>query len=126
MTYYVAYIRKDVDSGFGVEFPDLPGCFSAGATVEEALAMAEDALAGHLSVLIEHGDKVPAPRSIDQLLADPERGEALAVLVLADPDLHKPRACQCEPVAVTPETDRRAGNQSLTLLRRRAEISASF
>ena len=76
MKYYVAYIRKDADSDFGVEFPDLPGCFSAGSTVEEALAMAEDASAGHLSVLIEHGDPVPVPRSIDQLLADP--------------DLHKP------------------------------------
>ncbi len=90
MTYYVAYIRKDADSDFGVEFPDLPGCFSAGTTVEEAMVMAEDALAGHLSVLVEYGDMVPAPRAIDALLNDPERGDALAVLVFADPDLYKP------------------------------------
>ncbi len=52
--------------------------------------MDDDALAGHLAVLVEYGDPVPVPRSIDQLLIDPERGDALAVLVLADPDLHKP------------------------------------
>jgi len=90
MTHYVAYLRKDADSDFGVEFPDLPGCFSAGTTVEEALAMAEDALAGHLAELIEHGDPVPAPRSLEALIDDQGRGDAVAVLVLADPDLHKP------------------------------------
>jgi len=81
MAHYVAYVRKDSDSDFGVEFPDLPGCFSAGSTIEDALFMAKDALAGHLSVLIDHGDPVPEPRSIEQLLADPERGDARAVLV---------------------------------------------
>lgn len=84
MTYYVAYIRKDPDSDFGVEFPDLPGCFSAGSTVDEALVMAKDALVGHLSVLLDHGDPIPVPRNIDQLLADPRRGDALAVLMLAE------------------------------------------
>ncbi len=90
MTHYVAYLRKESDTDYGVEFPDLPGCFSAGSTVEEALAMAEDALAGHLSVLIEHGDHVPTPRGLEALIGDPERGDAVAVLVPADPDLHKP------------------------------------
>ena len=90
MTHYVAYLRKDPESDYGVEFPDLPGCFSAGSTIEEALAMAEDALAGHLSVLADHGEPIPAPRPLDALLDDPERGDAVAVLVLADPDLHKP------------------------------------
>jgi len=113
MTHYVAYIRKDADSDFGVEFPDLPGCFSAGSTVEEALAMAEDALAGHLSVLIDHGDPVPVPRSIDQLLADPERGDALAVLVLADPDLHKPERVNVSlSRSLLKRIDARASNRS--------------
>ncbi|MCC7168476.1 MAG: type II toxin-antitoxin system HicB family antitoxin, partial [Rhodospirillales bacterium] len=30
MVTYVAYLRKDSDSDYGVEFPDLPGCVSAG------------------------------------------------------------------------------------------------
>jgi predicted RNase H-like HicB family nuclease len=113
MTHYVAYIRKDADSDFGVEFPDLPGCFSAGSTVEETLAMAEDALAGHLAVLVDHGDPVPAPRSIDQLLTDPERGNALAVLIPADPDLHKPERVNVSlSRSLLKRIDARASNRS--------------
>jgi predicted RNase H-like HicB family nuclease len=113
MDHYVAYIRKDAESDFGVEFPDLPGCFSAGSTVEEALAMAEDALAGHLSVLIEHGDPIPLPRSIDQVLTDPGRGDALAVLVPADPDLHKPERVNVSlSRSLLKRIDARAANRS--------------
>jgi predicted RNase H-like HicB family nuclease len=53
MTSYIAYLRKDADSDYGVEFPDLPGSFSAGSTLEEARAMASEALAGHVAVLQE-------------------------------------------------------------------------
>jgi predicted RNase H-like HicB family nuclease len=90
MAHYVAYVRKDADSDYGVEFPDLPGCVTAGRTLDEALAMAEDALTGHLSVMAEHGDPIPAPRGLDALREDPHRGDAVAVLVRLDPDLHKP------------------------------------
>ena len=86
---YVAYIRRDPGSDYGVEFPDLPGCITAGTTIDEALAMAEDALAGHLSVMAEHGDPIPRPRSLEALKDDPDRTDAMVVLVQADPDLHK-------------------------------------
>jgi predicted RNase H-like HicB family nuclease len=42
MKFSVA-IHKDKDSDYGVIFPDLPGCFSAGDTIEEALANAQEA-----------------------------------------------------------------------------------
>lgn len=86
---YVAYIRRDPDSDYGIEFPDLPGCVTAGSTIDEALAMAEDALAGHLAVMAEHGDPIPRPRSLEALKDDPDRTDATVVLVPADPDLHK-------------------------------------
>ncbi|MFO7748660.1 MAG: type II toxin-antitoxin system HicB family antitoxin [Desulfobacteraceae bacterium] len=41
-------IHKDKDSDFGVTFPDLPGCFSAGDTIEEALANAQEAAECHI------------------------------------------------------------------------------
>jgi len=86
---YVAYIRRDPGSDYGIEFPDLPGCVTAGSTIDEALAMAEDALAGHLSVMAEYGDPIPPPRSLEALKDDPDRTDATVVLVRADPDLHK-------------------------------------
>ena len=46
---FIAFLRKDDGSDYGVEFPDVPGCVSAGRTVEEARTMAAEALAGHIA-----------------------------------------------------------------------------
>ncbi len=44
MKYFYALVRKDDDSAFGVEFPDLPGCFSAADDLEDVLPNACEAL----------------------------------------------------------------------------------
>ena len=51
MTAYIALLRKQPDSDFGVDFPDFPGCVTAGETLEEARVMAAEALA-LLAVLV--------------------------------------------------------------------------
>jgi predicted RNase H-like HicB family nuclease len=89
MNSYIAYLRKDRDSDFGVEFPDLPGCISAGHTIEEARAMAAEALAGHVALLQDMGQPVPAPSTMDQLALDPNRADAVLFLVDLDPSLLK-------------------------------------
>jgi predicted RNase H-like HicB family nuclease len=89
MAGYIAYLRKDRDSDYGAEFPDLPGCFSAGRTLEEAKAMAGEALAGHVAVLLDMGQPVPPASTLDQLAQDPNRGDALLVMIDLDPDLLK-------------------------------------
>ncbi len=51
---YAALLHPDTeDGGYWVECPELPGCASQGDTVEEALEMIKDAIAGHLEVLEE-------------------------------------------------------------------------
>ena len=52
---YPVVIHKDKKSDYGVSVPDLPGCISAGATVDEALAMVREAIELHLEGLIEEG-----------------------------------------------------------------------
>ena len=89
MASYIAYLRKDRDSDYGVEFPDMPGCISAGKTLEEAKAMAAEALAGHVAVLQEMGQPVPAPSSLDDLAEDPNRDGAVLFLIDLDPGLLK-------------------------------------
>ncbi|OAN56876.1 type II toxin-antitoxin system HicB family antitoxin [Magnetospirillum moscoviense] len=89
MVSYVAYLRKDAGSDYGVEFPDLPGCVSAGHTLDEARAMAAEALAGHVAFLTEDGLPVPPPSTLDALKDDPHRGDAVAILVDLDPNLLK-------------------------------------
>ncbi|HEX2618897.1 MAG TPA: type II toxin-antitoxin system HicB family antitoxin [Phototrophicaceae bacterium] len=49
----------DEDGGYSVEVPSLPGRFSQGDTVEEALANIRDAIDLHLSIMIEDGVEIP-------------------------------------------------------------------
>ena len=64
---YPVYLEKDPGSDYGVTVPDLPGCFSAGSTVEEALENAEEAILAHIEGLSIDGDEIPRPSSIDAL-----------------------------------------------------------
>ena len=83
MEKYVAVLRKTPSSDFGVEFLDLPGCFSAGSTLEEAKAMASEALRLHLDGLEEDEVAVPQPSDLDaveQMLRD-KRGDDFYALV---------------------------------------------
>ncbi|MGH7045161.1 MAG: type II toxin-antitoxin system HicB family antitoxin [Stellaceae bacterium] len=80
MANYIGLIRKDYDSDFGVDFPDFPGCISAGATLEEARRMAEEALELHVRGMAEDGDALPAPSSLNTIMADPDSRNAAAFL----------------------------------------------
>ena len=62
---YIAAIHKDADSDFTALFPGVPGCITAGSTMEELEAMAREALQGHLEVLRDSGDPVPDPLPIE-------------------------------------------------------------
>lgn len=81
MRRYVALIRKEARSDYGVEFPDFPGCVTAGSTLDEALSMAEEALEGHVEVMRDHAESIPEPRGLDAVLRDPDLAGAVAVLV---------------------------------------------
>jgi predicted RNase H-like HicB family nuclease len=72
---YIAFIHKEPNSCYGVSFPDMPGCASAGDTLDEAVANAVDALSGHVRMMDMDGDTVPAPRSLEEIVADPELAE---------------------------------------------------
>lgn len=85
MRHYIALIHKDAESDYGVSFPDLPGCISAGSSLDEARAMAVEALALHVSGLVDDGEAVPEPSSLEEVMANIENQDGVAVLVtLAD------------------------------------------
>ena len=58
-------IHTDDGRSYGVTVPDLPGCFSAGDTLDEALDMAEEAIAGHVETLIMEGLRIPKQRPLE-------------------------------------------------------------
>jgi predicted RNase H-like HicB family nuclease/DNA-binding XRE family transcriptional regulator len=62
MIRYQARVFKD-GKRYSVEFPDLPGCFSAGATREEAIDNAVEALSLYLEEARDPKWDVPAPRA---------------------------------------------------------------
>lgn len=68
--HYVAVIEKEQDSAFGVWFPDVEGCFSAGESMDEAVANAAAALRQHVEAAESAGRPVPPARSIDAVLED--------------------------------------------------------
>ena len=81
---YVGFIHRD-EAGYGVSFPDFPGCVSVGDTVDDAVRHGSEALAFHVEGLAEDGEAIPEPRTIDSIKADPEltdwRGKADLVLI---------------------------------------------
>lgn len=82
MPTYIALLRKDPDSDFGVDFPDFPGCITAGSTLEETRAIAREALEAHIGCMFELGQAIPEPSLLDDVMADPENAEALPFVVV--------------------------------------------
>ncbi len=56
---YTIVIYPD-DGRYSVAVPALPGCFTWGDTYQDALAMAHDAVRGHLETLMAEGEPVPS------------------------------------------------------------------
>ncbi|CZT57886.1 hypothetical protein BN3661_02217 [Eubacteriaceae bacterium CHKCI005] len=66
---YIAVLEPSSD-GYGVYFPDLPGCATFGETVESAIELAEEALSLHIYGMEKDGDPIPAPSESPEV--DPE------------------------------------------------------
>jgi len=94
MTHYVAIVEDPgPDQAVGLWFPDLPGCFSAGDTVDDALLNASEAVALYAVSLAKEGKALPAPRSVAALRGDPEvaadlRDHVVALVAYPGPAAH--------------------------------------
>ncbi len=62
MTEY-AIVIEDAGNNYSAYVPDLPGCVSTGATVDEVTENIRKAIAQHIASLREHGEEVPGPTS---------------------------------------------------------------
>jgi antitoxin HicB len=66
-TYTVVLIPNE-QGGYSVEVPALPGCFTHGATVEQALERAREAIEVHIAGLEADGEEVPEEQSVRPML----------------------------------------------------------
>ena len=118
MTSYIGLIRKDTDSDFGVDFPDFPGCISAGTTLDEARRMAQEALELHVGGMIEDGEALPVGSSLETIMADPENADAVAFVVTVPEAADRTvRVNITLPERLLRRIDKRAKNRSAFLAR---------
>ena len=71
-------------SDYGVRFPDLPGCATAGKTMAHARRMAEEVLVLRLDGMVREGTPIPVARRLTEIRDDPEcQGATTLILVEA-------------------------------------------
>ena len=88
MRYPIAIEPGSDSTAWGVVAPDLPGCFSAGDTLEDAIVQAEEAITSWIEASLDAGQDIPAPSSIEAIrAAHPELDGWLWALVKLDPAL---------------------------------------
>lgn len=81
---YPIFIHKDENSDYGVIVPDLPGCFSAGSTIEEAIKNAHEAIECHLEGLLLDNESIPLKKPVEQHLEDPDFKDGVLAMVEID------------------------------------------
>ena len=79
---FPAIFEQAEEGGFNVRIPDVPGCFTQGDTLAEAIYMAQDALAMMIVYYEDHGKEIPASSSLEDI----KSGKAIVSYVLADTD----------------------------------------
>ena len=77
-------IHKDAGSGYGVTVPDLPGCFSAGDTLEEAIESAREAIACHIEGVLMDGEPTPVRSSLEAHQASEDYRDGVWAIVAVD------------------------------------------
>lgn len=85
---YPVVIHKDSDSDYGVTVPDLPGCFSAGESVDDAIACVIEAIECHVEGILIDGESIPVSIPIETHKENPEFSDAFAWMFV-DVDLSK-------------------------------------
>lgn len=81
---FAVVIHKDPDSCYGVTVPGLPGCFSAGDTLDEAVESTSEAIACHIEGLLMDGEAVPEQPTLEELQAREHLEDGTWALVKVD------------------------------------------
>ena len=116
--YYPIFIETgSKETAFGVVFPDLPGCFSAGDTLDEAIENASEAAALWIEHAIDNNQDVPKPSSLEAARGNPEYKDWIIALAHVDPMLFDTAAERVNitlPRRVLARLDRRAKEEGET------------
>jgi len=112
--YFMAIIEGGDKPGYSVYFPDLPGCASAGNTVEDAARNAEEALSLHLRGMSEDGVEIPVATVPEKIKAEPGSVEVARLLVRGEAPSKSVRLNISLDQALIAKIDRAAKTRSMT------------
>ena len=84
MLYPIAIRPGDEQHAWGVDVPDIPGCFSAGEDLDDAMAMAREAIEGHLEILAEDCSRIPVATPVSAHVSNAEYEGCIWALVDID------------------------------------------
>jgi predicted RNase H-like HicB family nuclease len=87
MRYPIAIESGSETTAFGVVVPDLPGCFSAGDSLDEAVDGAEEAAAAWIDAALDAGEAIPAPSSLEALRRRADFAGWMFGIITLDPAL---------------------------------------
>lgn len=76
---YLAVCEPDGENGFGVYFPDLPGCVTYGSDIDDAKINAKEALELHIYGMQEDGEVLPDPK---QSIEDTKKGDCILAITV--------------------------------------------
>ena len=82
--FYPIVIHKDSDTAYGVTVPDLPVCFSAGDTMQEAVQNAVEAIKCHVEGILIDNEEIPIPKDMEQYVSHEDYQGGIWVLVEVD------------------------------------------
>ncbi|HIY71984.1 MAG TPA: type II toxin-antitoxin system HicB family antitoxin [Candidatus Luteimonas excrementigallinarum] len=85
MRYPIAIEPGDEGTAFGVVVPDLPGCFSAGDSIDEAIINAEQAIDAWIETALDEQQEIPRPSTVQHWAADPGFSGWTFGIVTVDP-----------------------------------------
>ena len=85
MKYPIAIEPGDKNHAYGVVVPDLPGCYSAGDTIDLAYENAKEAIAGWIEVELDEGHDIPLPSKIEDIAKQKDfKGWIMGVVEIPD------------------------------------------
>lgn len=85
MLYPIAL--EKVSDGYVVSVPDIPGCFSAGDTLEEAYNNVKQAINSHLELMVRDNENVPLPTALEEHKGNPDYQSADVFFGVVDVDI---------------------------------------
>ncbi len=87
MRYPVMIEAGNDTTAWGAVVPDLPGCFSAGDTLDEAMAAVEEAAAAWMDATLDAGREIPRPSSVQEAVRKGDYSGWIVAYVDVDPAL---------------------------------------